>query len=727
MDTRKDVGGAPDRQPPQKTFLDQQLNHTTPLQAARAYAIAIRWAVFPVHSVCNGLCTCGDATCKNPGKHPYTLRGLKDASTNTEKIISWWTKRGDANIGVATGLSSGILALDIDADHGGETSLANLVALHGGELPHTVEQRTGRGRHLLFEHPKDAIRNSAGRLGPGLDVRADGGYIIVAPSLHSSGRRYAWVASRGPSEIALAPLPDWLLKLLIERQATYGNGNSIDGSIPQGQRNTYLASLAGSMRRRGLSVQAIEAALGVENAARCDPPLPEHEVQRIACSIGRYAPETGVKANGDERIELDGKLKSRLNAAAAWPEPLPEAAYHGLAGEIVRTIEPHTESDPAAILIQLLAAFGNCIGTSPHYQVEGSRHTANLFAVLVGRTSKARKGTSWERITQLFHLVADQWAEMCVQSGLSSGEGLIWAVRDPISRRKSTGKGTDAYMDEAGLDDGVSDKRLLVIEEEFAATLRVMGREGNTLSPVLRKAWDGHRLTTLTKNSPACATGAHISIIGHITVDELRRYLDRTECGNGFANRFLYLCVKRARCLPDGGNLSEDSLKALACRLAEEIECARTIERVTMNDEASIIWHAVYPELSEGLPGLLGAVTSRAEAQVLRLALLYALLDASDVIRPEHLKAALAIWEYAEDSACYIFGSALGDPVADEMYRALKAASDKLTRTEISNLLKRNKTAETIGRALETLARAKLARSIQQQTDGRPIEVWQAC
>ncbi|HKF94723.1 MAG TPA: DUF3987 domain-containing protein [Gammaproteobacteria bacterium] len=279
--------------------------------------------------------------------------------------------------------------------------------------------------------------------------------------------------------------------------------------------------------------------------------------------------------------------------AELWPDPLSNDAYYGLAGEIVRTIEPHTESDPAAILVQLLIAFGNCVGVRPHYRVEGSRHTANLFTTLVGNTSKARKGTSWGRITQLFRLIEDRWAEECVQSGLSSGEGLIWAVRDPIAKRVRKGSGADAYMAEEDVDAGVSDKRLLVIEEEFASTLRVMGREGSTLSPVICKAWDGHRLTTMTKNSPACATGAHISIIGHITVDELRRYLDRTERGNGFANRFLYLCVRRSNILSDSGNLPDDALRDLATRLAQVIGRARTIERVTMDDQARTIWHAV--------------------------------------------------------------------------------------------------------------------------------------
>jgi len=151
-------------------------------------------------------------------------------------------------------------------------------------------------------------------------------------------------------------------------------------------------------------------------------------------------------------------------------------------------------------------------------------------------------------------------------------------VRDPITKRKRRGEGTDAYMSDEEVDAGISDKRLMVVEEEFASTLRVMGREGSNLSPVIRKAWDGGKLTTMAKNSPATATDAHISIIGHITADELRRYLDRTECCNGFANRFLFLCVRRVRTLPDGGNLASESLLNLARRLTRAIESAREID-----------------------------------------------------------------------------------------------------------------------------------------------------
>jgi hypothetical protein len=396
-----------------------------------------------------------------------------------------------------------------------------------------------------------------------------------------------------------------------------------------------------------------------------------------------------------------------------WPAPLDKAAFHGIAGEITRAIEPHTEADPAAILLQLLVAAGSIIGRGPHFRVEGDEHHGNLFMVNIGDTSKGRKGTSWGRVLRLFEHIVDPWAAERVLSGLSSGEGLIWAVRDAIYDSKET-----------VVDSGISDKRLLIIESEFASTLRVLERDGNTLSAVVRQAWDKGNLRTLTKNSAAVATGAHISIIGHITADELRRYLTRTEAGNGFANRFLFCCVKRSKCLPDGGG--DVDLAPYAQRLAIIANKARTFGRVTFDDVARAAWHQVYPDLSEGRPGLLGAVTSRAEAQTLRLALIYALLDSSDQIRAEHLRAALAVWEYCEASARYVFGDSVGDPVADDLLRAIRSSgANGMTRTEMRDLFRRNRSGAEIGAALELLSRLGHIHNHQvDDTGGRPAEVW---
>ncbi len=414
--------------------------------------------------------------------------------------------------------------------------------------------------------------------------------------------------------------------------------------------------------------------------------------------------------------------------APVAPE-LDEAALYGLAGDAVRMIEPHSEAHGVALLGQFLTAFGNVAGRGAHFVAEADQHFMNLFIVLVGETAKGRKGTSWGHIRRLFESADEDWVKLRILTGLSSGEGLIWAVRDPVEEEEPLKeKGVVTGYQTVVTDPGVTDKRGLVYEAEFASTLRVSSRDGNTLTAVIRNCWDTGSLSTLTKNATNRATGAHISIIGHITKTELLRYLDSTEAANGFANRFLWLCVRRTKLLPEGGAMHTVDVAPFVLRLRAALDFARDAGELHRDEEAKAIWHRVYGELGADRPGLLGAVTARAEAQVMRLACLYALLDQSTTIRAEHLTAALALWDYAEESAAYIFGDALGDPTADTLLAALREAEQGMTRTEIRELFGRNKSSTTLTRALEALAAAGKAHYVKDEADGqgRPAERWYA-
>ncbi len=417
----------------------------------------------------------------------------------------------------------------------------------------------------------------------------------------------------------------------------------------------------------------------------------------------------------------------------AWPNPPDEAAYHGLAGNIVRLIEPHSEADPVALLTQFLAAFGNIIGRSAHFIAEDTKHALKIFAVLVGATSKSRKGSSWARIRNVFAEIAPEWVTTRIFDGLSSGEGLIWSIRDPIIRMERVKKGKkpsalveDVEYHDVVVDEGIADKRVTFQEPEFSRVLRMSERDGNTLSAIIRNAWDGEILQSMTKNSPARSTGAHVSIIAHITKDELRRDFSTTDSANGFGNRFLFTCVSRSKSLPEGGSLSADAIRPLMDSLKAAMEFAQGTGELTRDADARDLWHQVYPSLSEGAPGLLGAITGRAEAQVMRLACIYALLDCSAVIRDVHLTAALALWEYCEASARFIFGHSLGDPVADELLNALRSQPEGLTRTQMHDVFGRNKRSGDIARALGVLLGQGLARSTEDTTGGRKVERWTA-
>ncbi|MCC6389108.1 MAG: helix-turn-helix transcriptional regulator [Bryobacterales bacterium] len=414
-----------------------------------------------------------------------------------------------------------------------------------------------------------------------------------------------------------------------------------------------------------------------------------------------------------------------------WPAPIGIEGHYGLAGEFVRLVEPHTEADPNWLLILFLVYAGNVIGRNAFVWAGGDKHYTNLFAVGVGPTAAGRKGSAQGPVEMFFRGVDETWLRSN-QSGLASGEGLIWAVRDPIYKRERVKKrGQEAEFQEVCVDEGVSDKRLLVKQSEFFGALQVMRREGNTLSVVLRDAWDRDFLASLTKNSPARSTNQHISIIGNITKEELLRGMLSNEADNGLANRFLWACSRRSKCLPEGGRMWTVDFAGLQSAFQRVCYHAENLQAVSRDGNAADLWgHNIMPdvgayrELTKDQFGLYGAVVARGAAQVLRLSLIYALLDCAAEIRWEHLVAALEVWRYCEDSAKHIFGDALGDPTADEILRALRGSRAGLTRTEIGAIFDRNKSSTEIGRALNVLANAGLARFAREKTSGRPIERW---
>lgn len=406
---------------------------------------------------------------------------------------------------------------------------------------------------------------------------------------------------------------------------------------------------------------------------------------------------------------------------------LEDAALYGLAGDTVRSLEPHTEADPAGLLVQLLVGFGAMVGRrdgSAHMEADGARHYPNLFTLLVGATASARKGTAWARVRGVLDGVDSEFLRSNVLTALTTGEGLIYEVRDPVTRQEPVREnGRVVGHDTVQADPGVTDKRLLVQLSEFASVLEVMKRDGNPLSPVVREAWDYGNLRTAAKTSPVRATGAHVAIVGHITAEELERKLDRTEAASGFVNRFLLVCVRRSKLLPDGSAFDPLFLAPNQQMIAKAVMFAQTAGRLERDREARDYWRSIYAGLTEPRPGLLGAALSRAEAQVLRLSLVYALLDLTPVVALPHLQAALAFWRYCEASACYILGDALGDPTADELYRILRAAQDGLTTTEIRDHFGRH---GNYTKALSRLEGLGLVRRESRPTAGRSEILWYA-
>ena len=460
----------------------------------------------------------------------------------------------------------------------------------------------------------------------------------------------------------------------------------------------------------------------------CVPPWDESELRRKVAEAKKNPPTRSPKGLTDGNI-LNGETTAIVDEP--WPEPLGEIAFHGVAGDIVRKIAPHTEADPVAILIQLLVALGNVIGRHCYFSVEATRHYANLFAVIVGSSSTGRKGTAGDHVKRLIESVDPDWSLNRVIGGLVSGEGLVWQVRDPITKKqplRDSGKPPRVTgYEEVVIDEGILDKRLLTFETEFSSLLKAKSRDGNSLSETLRQAWDSGRLRTAAKNSPAKATDAHTSLIGHITCEELRYESHQGDMTNGLANRFLWCCVKRSQLLPEGGQIHTVDFGPEIETLKGVVKFATLDREIVRDAEAAAEWRQLYSELSKDRPGALGAVCNRGAAQVVRLSLLYALLDKSPVISVKHLRAAGELWRYCEASVTHVFGHSLADRTADTIFRALNSnGTNGLSRTAISDLFKRNKSKSDLDGALQKLHSAKLARRETIGTGGRPTEVWYA-
>jgi hypothetical protein len=426
-----------------------------------------------------------------------------------------------------------------------------------------------------------------------------------------------------------------------------------------------------------------------------------------------------LTANGAGAAEVEA-----LPHVEAWPR-LDPAALQGLAGRAVEAIDPFSEADPVGTLAHLLVAVGNAIGPGPHCQVLHDRHPARLYAAIVGESGTGRKGLAWSAPRHLLEQAAPDWVARCVHSGLSSGEGLIAHVRDPRREQQPIREhGQVTGYQEVIVDHGAEDKRALVIEAELATVLKRMAGEGNSLSAVLRDAWDDRTLGTLTKHSPLRATGTHVSVIGHITSQELRLSLTETERANGFGNRWLYVLARRSKCLPTAEPIPATILAPLIRELEDVLRFAESLGRVARNAEAEALWAEVYPALSTREPGMVGAICGRAEAQVLRLSLLYAILDCSPTIHRHHLKAALALFDYCAASARRIFGGRLGFTILDTILDALRARGS-MTMDEIYNLFGRHRKKSEIETALLLLEQDGKVRRFVEKTGGRDRQVWE--
>lgn len=692
-------------------------------------------SLIPLQWVTEDGCSCRKESCPGPGKHPIFSDWQTKASSDV-KVAGQWQKRWpQCNWGWVQGRDN--LALDLDRKSGkdGIATLRQLEAEHE-PLPRTICAATPTGGgHLILRVPTEApLLCPATDWWPGIDVRTENSYIVVEPSTTDKGSYRFWRFEEA------SVCPAWLLEMLplaedaSEHTAAFVLNEAAE--LPaaaaslldedEGFRELWERT---SDKRGDQSSSAWDFSLALRfvRSQECS----DQDLADLICAYRREHDGWGHRGSQKRRTDYlrrtigavrqahDDEDLSKLivedfpaTSAATrpkedpWPEPPGSDAFHGLPCRLVDLITPFVESDPASILVQFLTAFGIAVGIRPHFMVGATRHPPATYIGLVGQTSRARKGTSWDPIESLFRQADSQFAAR-IMSGIGSGERLVGLVADPPDEVTHV------------------DRRLLLQEPELARMLTAINREGSTLSAYLRAAYDGKPLRNEVKKDKASSSIHLIGIIGHSTAEELRDQLKEDQIRNGLANRIAWFLTRRTQLLPDPPTFEGPDIEEAVAELRAKRDAAAALQRLQRSSAAQRAWADWYSDLGDDDLGVTGAIMARAEAQVIRFSIIYALTDASATIELEHFRAAVALWDYSMRCVTLIWGRETGDPIADQILEEL--AYGPLTKSQISKeVFSGNLAAPYLTRAGRMLERrGRIVRERRPLSGrGRPPEVW---
>lgn len=408
------------------------------------------------------------------------------------------------------------------------------------------------------------------------------------------------------------------------------------------------------------------------------------------------------------------------------PPKMAKEAYHGILLDVVKTACHTSEASPVAVAANFLATFSAMVGRVAFQHIGDGTCHARPFFLLVGRTGKARKGTAEFTVRRIFNAVEqltdDEYPRMKRhEGGLSTGEGLGWAIRDKIDE------------EDVG---GTDDKRFFAVEAEFAGAMAAASREKNNLSATIRTCWDGKDIAPLTKNATWCASKPHVCITGHITAPELIDRMSDVDAQSGFLNRFVILHIVRAKLVPMPRPTPESDIEHLAAMVAESLRfaigddyTATNSREIRMSHDAITLWCAEYPALTAEQAGIAGALLVRVEIYCRMFAMIFALLDKSSQIETQHIRAALAWINYWKDSVAYIFQTLSAkaeaerlDAASSEVLEFVKA-NPRCPRAAITTAFRNKFTGPQITAALNHLLNAAPPLINQQQlprADGKP-------
>jgi len=696
------------------------------------------WAVLPLWSARDGRCDCGHVDCDSPGKHPhgrYAPHGLKDATRDKVVICSWFSDGQLVNIGIRTGPESGILALDVDPCHGGDESLKEL-----GPLPDTATVQTGGGGwHSYFKYPDGLnIRNSAGKLGPGLDIRGAGGYVVAPPSLHVSGGVYKWL--RDPRD-SLADLPQSVLDKLIDRP-TATTDAAVEGHIPKGKRDTVLTSLAGTMRRRGMSGTEILAALRETNK-RCAPPLAESQLAKIAASIGKKAPGQSLSGPGSEPLHLVPAVPFPVDAL-----PQPVAGFVDGASRAIGC-------DPSYVALPLLVGLASAIGNTRRIHLKDNwNEPAILWGAIVGDSGTLKSPaleTVLRPIYQRQQAAMKQYAEAMkayeVQRMQYEKDLAEW--KRPKAEGGPPVKPEEPVADRCWCDDTTIEalavlllqnpRGLLLKRDELAGWLGSFDRysQGKGADAAKWLEMFGGRPVMVDRKSGQSkmiyVQRAAVSVVGGIQPETLRRALGVEHRENGLAARLLLACPPRQAKRWTEDDVSqeiESQMRALFDRLY-------SLQLVTydkgdagpldlpLTAQAKTAWVNFYNDHAkeqEELTGDLAAAWSKLEGYAARLGLIVHLvrwaaedptLDNPNMIDERSIEAGVRLSQWFGHEANRVYAILGENDEQHDQRRLIELIQRKGGSVTVRDLMRSKRmfqTAEATERALDALVEAGYGR-----------------
>lgn len=659
--------------------------------AERDFGVFSVWSTDP-----DGTCRCGKkAECEQPGKHPIPPRGFHDSTTDPDRIRTMLSAASQPNYGLLP--PAGVFALDVDDDGDGIGRLARLEATYG-PLPPTLRTQTANGQHIFLRWPDGLPRplkkmfGYVTRWGSGQQA----GYVIGPRSVHPSG--FAYAPATGVFDIAVVP-DRWA------QAAVEGTGSEQKAIVAgpaalpaRGGRHDWLRDRARYYRGVMDDPVVLRAALLAENA-RLEEPKTEEEVERAIGDVFEKFP-------ADPPAEVEDRVSRRLNdddldllglpSSSEFPQPPEPAAFGGLLGELVADLADGTDASTVGLLGSLIAFTGALIPGAAYF---ARTQTSSPYIALVGESSIGRKGTAMNRVGDAFGQAVDVASvNRVILDGLSSGEGLISSLvykREHFPQEPTVG---------------------LVFEEEYATLLAARGREGSTLDPRMRQAFDGGPLSNRKANETKTLIPPYwLSALIAITPNELRTRLEVGALQSGSANRWLYLPVVRRPVDPT--NTLPVFRDELRYRLIEaHREAIKKPPLLAVEPGVTRTLSDYSDFLGKTAHGLALDLTKRFAIIAFRIALVHALVERSTVVATGHLHRGLALTEYARRGIPWVFGETIGDPNAAYLYRQL-VESGRLTQ----NVITRHIIRDPIKRqaAIDELLRIGRARRVTIQTSGR--------